>query len=433
MRGLIHLPRASLALAALLLAPAALGAQGDRIAIRPEPGTPVVALELRLAVGPADESAEQAGIAYLTARSATAPALPTLDSLGARLEVEARKESMAFTLTAAPDVWEEAARRLFSSLFRDPVNTAVTERQKRALSSELDAREASPADALAREADAAHFGADHPWGRPAVGYASTVGELGAADVELFLRRHFTPDRAAVAVAGPVEPEATRAFLRSLLDAAPLEIPAAEPPRPAEGPVRKQYGSITAWVSAGYRFAPGADVEALRMLAHLARERLSFGPSRRSVYNSRADVLLHPGGGELRVQVVVPPGEAEQWAETVQREVAAFAQAPLGAGVFAQRLRRWRGLRLLEMETPEARARARADPLLRPGARGEALANADGLTPERLHAAARALQPPVMVYLGPFEEEPAGGAGEGAGGGTGTTGTAATTTTTTGGR
>ena len=426
-----HLARAALALAAALLAPAALGAQADRIAIRSEPGTPVVALELRLAVGAADETAEQAGIAYLTARSATAPALPALDSLGARLEVEARKEAMAFTLTAAPDVWEEAARRLFSSLFRDPVNTAVTERQKRALASELDAREASPADALAREADAAHFGADHPWGRPAVGYASTVGELGPADVELFLRRHFTPDRAAVAVAGPVEAEATRAFLRNLLDAAPLEIPTAEPPRPAEGPVRKQYGSITAWVSAGYRFAPGADVEALRMLAHLARERLAFGPSTRSVYNARADVLVHPGGGELRVQVVVPPAEAEQWAERVQREMATFSQAPLSAGVFGQRLRRWRGLRLLEMETPEARARALADPLLRPGARGDALAAAEGLTAERLQAAARALEAPVMVLVGPFEEEPAGG--EGAESGAGATAPANTTTNTTGGR
>lgn len=403
-------PRALLA-GALLLVPAAAAAQADRIVIRREPGTPVVAVELLLAAGPSDEAAEQAGLAYLTARSATAPILPALDSLGAHLAVQARKESVAFSLTAAPDVWEEASRRLMASLFRDPASSAAAEREKQALTAELEAREASPAEALAREADAALFGDGHPWGRPAAGYASSVGDLGPADVELFLRRHFTPDRAAVAVAGPVDEEQARAFLRTLLDAAPLELSPPEPARPAGGTVRRQYGSITTWVAAGYRFAPGADVEALRMLAYLVHDRLSFGPSRRSVYNARADVLPDPAGGELRVQVVVPPAEADQWAGQVRREVASFAEAPLNPTVFAGWLRRWHGVRLLEMETPEARARVLAERVLwTPGARTAPLPGGGDITAERLQAAARALEAPVMVFLGPFEEEAAQGAG-----------------------
>lgn len=397
-----------LALAALLL-PAAARAQAERITVRPEPGTPVVAAELLLAVGAAEESAEQAGIAYLTARSATDPVRPALDSLGAHLEVTARKEALAFTLIAAPEVWEEAMRRLVAGLFRDPASAAAAERQKRALVEELEAREASPADALAREADAAVFGEGHPWGRPAVGYASTVETLAAADVEVFLRRFFTPDRAAVAVAGPVDPEAARSLLRTLLDAPPLELAPPEPPRPVGEEVRKQYGSITAWVSASYPFGAGADVEALRLLAYLARERLSFGPSRRSVYNARADVRLFPGGGELRVQVVVPPAEADQWAARLREEVGSFAAAPLSPALFGDRLRRWRGVRLLEMDAPEARARALAERLLMPGPAAGALVETDGLSSQRLHAAARALPAPVTVILGPFEEEQAAAA------------------------
>lgn len=401
---------APLLLGALLLAPAALPAQEDRVVVRPEPGNPVVALELLLATGPADETAEQAGLAYLTARTAVAPLRPVMDSLGAYLAVNAQKEALAFTLIAAPDVWEEASRLLLAGLFRDPLDAVAAGNERTALRAELSAREASPADALAREADAAFFGEDHPWGRPAVGFASTVEGLQPADVEVFLRRNFTPDRVTIAVAGPVETEAARSHLRGLLGAAPLEPSSPPALSPVAEAVRRPYGSITAWVSTGYRFRPDADVEALRMLAWLAGEEISFGPSRRSVYNARSEVRRFPGGGELRLVVVVPPQEAEQWAERLRAAVAEFAREPMAPARFADRLRRYRGARLQELDAPEARARLMAQRLLLSGRRSGPLVGTEDLSPERLHDAARALEAPVLVFLGPFEDEPATGGG-----------------------
>lgn len=395
---------AALLSGALLLAPSVLPAQEYRIVVRPEPGNPVVALELLLATGPADEAAEQAGLAYLTARTAVAPLRPVMDSLGAYLAVDAQKEALAFTLIAAPDVWEEAARRLLAGLFRDPLDAGAARDERTALRAELSAREASPADALAREADAAFFGEDHPWGRPAVGFASTVEGLQPEDVEIFLRRNFTPDRATIAVAGPVETQTARAHLRGLLGAAPLEPPSPPAPRPVFEAVRRPYGSITAWVSAGYRFRPDADVEALRMLAWLAGEQISFGPSRRSVYNARSEVRLFPGGGELRLVMVVPPQEAEQWADRLRAAVAEFAREPLSPARFADHLRRYRGNRLQELDAPEARARLMAQRLLLSGRRSGPLVGTEDLSPERLHAAAVALDAPTLVFLGPFEDE-----------------------------
>lgn len=395
-----------LAGALLVAIPGALPAQEERIVIRPEPGNPVVAVELLLATGPADETPEQAGIAYLTARTAVAPLRQVMDSLGVYLAVNAQKEALAFTLIAAPDVWEEASRRLLAGLFRDPVDAAAAQAERGVLRAELSAREASPADALAREADAAFFGEDHPWGRPAVGYASTVEGLQPADVEIFLRRNFTPDRATIAVAGPLETLAARSHLRTLLGAAPLEPPPPPDPRPVAEAVRRPYGSITAWVSAGYRFRPDADVEALRMLAWLAGEEISFGPSRRSVYNARSEVRRFPGGGELRLVMVVPPQEAEQWAERLRAAVAEFARQPMSPTRFAELLRRYRGARLQELDTPEARARLMAQRLLLSGRRSGPLVGTEDLSPERLHAAGRALDAPVVVFLGPFEDEAA---------------------------
>lgn len=395
-------------LAALALAAAPAAAQ-ERVVVRAEPGTPVVAAEVLIAVGPADEAEGKEGITYLTARAVTAPILPVLDSLAAELDVEQHRDAVSFTVTAAPDNWQEAVRTVLVALFRDPVDSVATVRQRTATVAELTAREASPADALAREVDAAVYGEDHPWGRPAVGTARTVGRIAVREVDAFLRSGFTADRALVAIVGPVDRDAGRT-LQAFMDPGPLRTSEIAAPTRADEPVRHQYDAITAWVAAVYPFAGDADEEAVRMLARLAVERVSFGPLRPQVYDSRADVERHAGGGELRLQLVVPPREAEEWAERLTEAVGEFARAPLDEPVFAERLRRYRGERLLELETPEARARALARAALVGGSTAR-LVDLDGLTAARLHAAARSLADPVIVYLGPFvEEDEEGGAG-----------------------
>jgi predicted Zn-dependent peptidase len=401
--------RYALALAAALVGTAAPAAAQERVLVRAEPGTPVVAAEVLIAVGPADEAAGKEGITYLTARAVTAPIRPVLDSLAAELDVEQHKDGVSFTITAAPDNWQEAVRTLLVALFRDPVDSVATVRQRTATVAELTAREASPADALAREVDQAVFGEDHPWGRPAVGTARTVGRISVREVDAFLRSGFTADRALVAIVGPVDRNAGRA-VEAFLDPGPLRITEMDAPAPAGEPVRQQYQAITAWVAAIYPFGEDADEEAVRMLARLAVEQVSFGPRRPQVYDTRVEVVRHAGGGELRLQMVVPPREAEEWAERLSAAVGEFARAPLDEPAFAERLRRYRGERLLELETPEARARALARAALT-GTSTARLTDLDGLTAARLYAAARALSDPVIVFLGPFveEDEDAGGA------------------------
>ncbi|HEU0015358.1 MAG TPA: hypothetical protein VFQ45_16840 [Longimicrobium sp.] len=391
------------------LTPGAARAQ-DRVYVRPEPGTPVVAAEILIAVGPADEPEEHAGITYLTARSVTAPVRGVLDSLGAHLEVDQQKDAVSFTVIASPDNWEEAARTLLVAIFRDPVDSLATVRQRAATVAELTAREASPSDALAREVDAALFGADHAWGRPAVGTAESVGRLTVDQVDLFLRRYFTSERAVIAIVGPVEPDAGEA-LAGYMEPGPLSRPRVGGAEPADEPVHREYDAITAWVAAVYPVGVDADEEALRMLAELALERVSFGPARRQVYDARATVVRHAAGGELRLEMVVPPREAEQWGQRLHDAVAAYAGEELGAPLFADRLRRHRGARLLALESPEARARALARQTLL-GARAPRLPDPDTLTPARLRGAARALGDPVLVFLGPFEEDEGDGEEEG---------------------
>ena len=396
--------RLSLALATLVLSTAATdaGAQG-RVFVRPEAGTPVVAVQVLVGVGPADETAAQAGISYLAARAVVEPTRAALDSLGAHLDVDQQRDAIAFTLTAAPDAWAQAARVLLVALFRDPVDSAATVRTRAALVRELQGRESSPADALERERARAVYGADHPWARPAVGTSETVRRVRVAQVDAFLRRNFTPERTVVAVVGPVDEAEALAVLRPHMPEGELRADSVPAATPADSAVSADYNSITTWVSATWRFGADTDVESLRLLAKLALDRVSFGPSRRSVYNSRAEVVQYAGGGEVRLTVVVPPREARQWADRLREAVGGYAAEPLSAAVFAERLRRYRGLRRLELDRPEARAGAMARAALL-GDRGATLADFTRLSAERLQAATRSLEPAIIVFLGPEANE-----------------------------
>jgi len=393
----------ALAAALLLASTAARAAAQDRVYVRPEAGTPVVAVQVLVSVGPVDEPAEQAGISYLAARAVVEPTRATLDSLGAHLDVDQQRDAIAFTLTAAPDAWAAASQALLVALFRDPVDSAATVRQRTALVRELRAREASPADALDRERAKAVYGTDHPWARPPVGTSATVGRVRVAQVDAFLRRNFTPERSVVAVVGPVDEGEALDVLRPHMPEGELVVDSVPEAAPAAEPVSADYNSITTWVSATWRFGADSDVESLRMLSRLALDRVSFGPSRRSVYNSRAEVVQYAGGGELRLTVVVPPREARQWAERLREAVGGYANEGLSPTLFAERLRRYRGLRLLELDLPEARAGAMARAALL-GDRGATLADFTRLSPERLQAAAMSLHAPVIVFLGPEANE-----------------------------
>lgn len=398
-------------LVALILALAFLragmpAAAQDRLVVHTETGTPVIATEVLIATGPADEPAERAGLAHLAARAVTRPIRAALDSLEAHLIVAAHKDAVGFTLIAAPDAWQEAVRVLMVALFRDPVDAAAVAAERESIEAELLGRRDNPADAAVEAADAAVFGELHPWGRPAVGSPGTVRRLTHAHVDQFLRAHFRPGRAFAAVVGPVElASALRQIEPHIRGADSATTAAVPPPDPEASPARRDYNSVTTWITVSFPFSTGDDVEALRMLAHLVGDEISFGPTRQSVYDSRSEVVQRIGGGEVRFTVVVPPEEAEAWADRITDLVEGIAEAAFVEEGWDASLRRYRGQRLHELAAPEDRAAALARALLVAGAAGEPLPHLEDLSIQRLRSAVSALGEPTVVLLGPFLDGP----------------------------
>lgn len=376
----------------------------DRIVVAPEPGTPIVAVEALLAAGPAGEAEGKEGITYLAARAATAPVMPVLDSLGARLSIRPQKDAVSITLAAAPDVWKEAADALLIALFRDPPQEAVVRRERQAIAGELLSRQSNPADAANREADGALYGRDHPWGRPTVGTPGSVNGITPADVEEYLRDSFTTDRIVIAVVGPVDAGEAREHVGRFVDGSGRLSVEVDAIRPERSPVRRSYDSITTWTVVSYRFSSVADLEAIRFLAQLALDELDFSPMRRSVFNAQADVHPRLPAGEIRFQVVTPPEEAEDWAGRILSVVDEVAHEPMLESRLEARLRRYRGERLNALAAPEDRARELARELLVYGETDGLLTQAEGLTLDRLRAVVGRLSAPIVLLLGPFQDD-----------------------------
>src|SRR5690606_10932871 len=168
--------------------------------------------------------------------------------------------------------------------------------------------------------------------------------------------------------------------------------------------RRNYNSITTWISVSYRFPVSADLEAIRFLAQLALDELEFSPVRRSVFNARAEISPRITGGELRYQLVTPPEEADAWAERILEVVEEVAHEPMLEDRFEARLRRYRGERLHSLAAPEERARELARELLVYGEASGLAAGIEEMTVERLRAAVGRLSDPIVLFLGPFQDE-----------------------------
>lgn len=385
--------------AAVSASPAGAGAQ-QRIVVLTEPGTPVVATDILLAAGPIDEGPARAGVAHLAGRAILARLRPALDSLGVRAAVLAEKDALSFSIIAAPDAWEEAMRLTMQAIFGEAPPASFVDAERRAVVNELASRLANPADAATREQDAAFFGTLHPWGRSTVGTPESVGRLTPAQVAAFMRETFVPDRAFIAVAGPLDEATVAASLQPLFtDARPAAVEAV-PPDSEVLPVRRDYDSITSWVSASYAFPATADEEAIRFVVFLTADALSYSPAQRSVYNIWSEVSPRVGGGEARIQVVVPPEEVDDWAERLRRYVADLRTATMIDDVFEANLRRFRGERTMSLISPEARAHAAARQLLVRGHPTGLMPGVEEMTLDRMRAAAEALGRPTLVILGP---------------------------------
>ncbi len=172
---------------------------------------PKVAVRLVTRTGTALEPAEKSGLARLAYQTmsrgtATRSALQIEDALGdlgtaVTTNVGREQSSLTFEVLSSN---LSPAFAIFSDIARSPAYAAAElEREKKitldAITQELN----DPNQVANRVRNIVIFGADHPYGRPALGYASTVSQIARDDVARFHAAQLKPANSSLVFAGDI--------------------------------------------------------------------------------------------------------------------------------------------------------------------------------------------------------------------------------------
>lgn len=372
-----------------------------RFTVLDEPRGAAVGVAIVLNAGSAWEMRSEAGLTYLAARSIAEALRGGLLPLAGRVAVECDPVGIRFTLAVPAANWEEATELFLEAIFGARIEAAAVEAARRAILTEAALAEESLSTAIRTALSRAEFGESDRWAQPGCGTASSIASLNAGDARRLAETRFTPYRATAGVAGPVGEANARALLSRYLPDSELPVLVAAPTGGPTSRMRRiEQNSVTAWVGIAFSFPREANLEALRLLAyHIGRE-VAPAPNRPEIYDATVEIAQHGGGGALIVYLVTAPSHAGDWIDRIRELARNTAATELQEPAFEALRRRYTGTRLLELESPEARARDAALQLFFEHGYTPPPERIAALTPESLRGAAELLGEPAIAVLGP---------------------------------
>ena len=226
---------------------------------------PVVAIQVWVRVGSADERADQAGLAHLhehmlfkgTERRGPGEIARTIEACGGEINAWTSFDQTVYHVVLASQFFEQGMDVLSDAVTSAAFDPQELEREIEVVCEEIKRSQDSPTRKLSRELFANAFRA-HPYGKPVIGTEESVRSFTREGIFKFYRRWYRPENAVVVVVGDVrEREALRlAEEKFAFPAGAFEPPARRPAEPRREeplarlkaePLKEGYLSI-AWPS-----------------------------------------------------------------------------------------------------------------------------------------------------------------------------------------
>jgi len=225
---------------------------------------PVVAVMLWYRVGSRDEEEREAGVSHFlehmmfkgSRRFGKGEIDRITTALGGGNNAFTTADHTAYWFEFASDRWEKAleieADRM-RNLLLDP---REFESEKAVVLEELSMGEDEPWRALSQEVQLALF-PRHPYRRPVIGFADSLGAMGVADMRSYYARHYRPSNAVLVLAGDFEPRRALELVRERFGSFPGEgrkAAGAERPafRPSATPPKGERRITILWDDEGRR-------------------------------------------------------------------------------------------------------------------------------------------------------------------------------------
>ncbi|MCC6948098.1 MAG: insulinase family protein [Bradyrhizobiaceae bacterium] len=261
---------------------------GLEVVVIPDHRAPVVTHMIWYRVGSADEEAGKSGIAHFlehlmfkgTKKNPSGLFSEKLAEIGGQENAFTSQDYTAYFQRVAREhlatVMEFEADRMTGLVLTDdkvlPERDVVLEERRSRTDSD-------PAAQLSEAAQAALF-ANHPYGRPIIGWEHEIRQLNREDALAFYRRYYAPNNAVLVVAGDVTEAEVRPLAEKAYGSIPMQPDVRRGARPLEPEPRahrrvvlsdprvKQPQLSRTYLVPSYRLAKPGEAEALDVLAHI---------------------------------------------------------------------------------------------------------------------------------------------------------------------
>lgn len=213
---------------------------GLRVFVQESHTAPVVAVQVWINVGSADERPDEAGIAHLlehmmfkgTARRGMGEVAREVEASGGEVNAYTSFDQTVYHITIASRHWDLALDILSDVVQDSQIDAAELALEKEVVLEEVRRYLDNPGRQLSQGMFRTVF-QHHPYGRPVIGYEETVRGFQREHVLSFYHRWYTPDNMALVVVGDVDTAAVKKLVTKLFKnfarpAAPARVRAHEP-------------------------------------------------------------------------------------------------------------------------------------------------------------------------------------------------------------
>ncbi|MGZ6125838.1 MAG: M16 family metallopeptidase, partial [Myxococcales bacterium] len=201
---------------------------------------PVVAIQVWMRVGSADERPDQAGLAHLhehmlfkgTARRGPGEIARTIESCGGEINAWTSFDQTVYHVVLASQFFAEGMDVLADAVTSAAFDPDELQREIEVVCEEIKRSQDSPTRKLSRELFGLAF-SRHPYGKPVIGTEESVRSFTREGILKFYRRWYRPENAVVIVVGDLREAEALALAEKLFAWPPgaFERPAPRPPEP----------------------------------------------------------------------------------------------------------------------------------------------------------------------------------------------------------
>lgn len=213
---------------------------GLRVVLLPQHTAPVVAMDVWVGVGAADEQVHEVGLAHVhehmlfkgSAKFGVGEIARTIEAAGGEVNAWTNHEQTVYHAQMSSRFMEVGLSVLADAVQYPLFDSEELARELEVIQEEIRRSDDSPGATAQKQFFATAY-KQHPYGRPVIGWPEQVAGFKAPDVRAFFDRWYQPHNMTVVVVGDIDPEQTKAMIAQHFNRPKAQIVHPKPARAVE--------------------------------------------------------------------------------------------------------------------------------------------------------------------------------------------------------